>query len=63
MERRSGEDRRQADRGTPDRRGRKRRFDGTVSIRLTKELHDRLALEAIRGDKDLSQVIREKLAR
>lgn len=43
--------------------GRPRRFDGTpVSVRLPKALHDALSLEAIQRDKDLSDVIRERLA-
>jgi predicted HicB family RNase H-like nuclease len=42
---------------------RPREFDGIVSVRLTKELHDQLAREAIRREKDLSDVIRERLAR
>lgn len=46
------------------RRGRPRRFDGTpISVRLPRELHDGLSVEAIRRGVDLSDVIRERLAR
>lgn len=41
---------------------RQKRFDGTVSIRLPKELHDDLSREALRRDVELSRVIRERLA-
>ena len=43
--------------------GRPREFDGIISVRLTKELHDQLAREALRDDKDMSDVIRERLSR
>jgi hypothetical protein len=46
------------------RRGRRREFDGTpVSVRLPSALHDALSREAIRQQRDLSDVIRERLAR
>lgn len=44
-------------------RGRPREFDGTVSLRLTKELHDDLSREALRRQVDLAKVMRERLAR
>lgn len=45
-------------------RGRPKRFDGTpVSVRLPKELHDELSVEAIRREVDMSDVIRERLRR
>lgn len=43
--------------------GRPREFDGTVSIRLPKELHDALSREALKQDRRLSDVIRDRLAR
>jgi hypothetical protein len=44
--------------------GRPREFDGPpVSVRLPAPLHDDLSREAIRRDVDLSDVIRERLAR
>lgn len=44
--------------------GRPREFDGTpVSVRLPKHLHDDLSREAIREDRKLSEVIRERLDR
>jgi hypothetical protein len=43
-------------------RGRPKEFDGTpVSVRLPKDLHDSLSREAIRRDRGLSDVIRERL--
>jgi hypothetical protein len=43
-------------------RGRPRKFDGTpVSVRLPKDLHDALSLDAIRQGEQLSVVIREYL--
>lgn len=42
---------------------RKREFDGTVSLRLTKELHDDLSREALRRDVELARVMRERLQR
>lgn len=44
------------------RRGRPRCFDGTVSVRLTKELHDALSLEALMRGVNLAEVIRERLS-
>jgi predicted HicB family RNase H-like nuclease len=43
--------------------GRPKEFDGTVSVRLPKDLHDALSLEALQRDRRLSQIIRERLAR
>jgi predicted HicB family RNase H-like nuclease len=46
----------------PRKPGRPREFDGVVSVRLTRVLHDDLSREALRQRKDLSDVIRERLA-
>lgn len=43
-------------------RGRPREFDGTVSVRLPNWLHDALIREALRQDRDLSDVIRHRLS-
>lgn len=60
-DRREHPDRRAVSRD-PERRGRKKRFDGPpVSVRLPAALHDVLSLDAIRRDIDLSDVIREGL--
>lgn len=48
---------------TTPKRGRPRQFDGPpVSVRLPSLLHDALSREALRRQKDLSEVIREKLS-
>lgn len=50
--------------GGRNRRGRRKQFDGTpVSVRLPKELHDDLSVEAIQRRVDLSDVIRERLSK
>lgn len=41
--------------------GRPHEFDGIVSVRLTKDLHDTLICEALRRDIPLSDLIRERL--
>jgi hypothetical protein len=43
--------------------GRPKEFDGTISVRLTKDLHDALSREALQRDRQLSQIIRERLER
>lgn len=43
--------------------GRPRKYDGTVSVRLTSELHIRLVQEASRLRVDVSDVIRDVLSR
>jgi predicted HicB family RNase H-like nuclease len=43
--------------------GRPHEFDQVVSVRLTKELHDALSVEALRREMRLSDVIRERLVR
>lgn len=44
-------------------RGRPREFDGTpVSVRLPARLHDELSREAVSSRRDLSDVIRDRLA-
>lgn len=47
----------------PAKRGRPKKFDGVVSVRLPRPLHDELSLEALRRGIDLSDVIRERLER
>ncbi len=42
--------------------GRPKAFDGAVSVRLPKDLHDTLSREALRRDMPLSDVMRERLA-
>lgn len=50
--------------GGRNRRGRRKQFDGPpVSVRLPKDLHDDLSIEAIQRHVDLSDVIRERLAK
>lgn len=44
-------------------RGRPKKFDGVVSVRLPKALHDELSLEALHRKVDLAQVIRERLSK
>jgi hypothetical protein len=64
-ERRSGEDRRSEDRGTPERRkaGRPREFDGDpIAVRLPADLHDAISRHALRNDQSVSDVIRKRLA-
>jgi hypothetical protein len=64
LDRRSGEpDRRVADTPVPVERrtGRRRRWDGIISFRLTAALHEDLAREALARDVPLSRVIRERL--
>jgi predicted HicB family RNase H-like nuclease len=47
-----------------NRRGRRKQFDGPpVSVRLPKELHDALSIEALQRRVDMSDVIRERLSR
>ena len=41
--------------------GRRKRFDGTLSIRVTASLHDDMIREAFRRDIDVSDVARERL--
>lgn len=41
--------------------GRPHEFDATVSVRLTKRMHDTLSLEALQRDMLLSDLIRERL--
>jgi predicted HicB family RNase H-like nuclease len=40
-----------------------KKFDSMVSVRIPAAVHDRLAQEAVRRAVDLSDVIRERLAR
>ncbi len=42
--------------------GRPKEFDGAVSVRLPKDLHDTLSREALRRDIPLSDLMRERLA-
>ncbi len=42
--------------------GRPREFDAVVSVRLPADLHDQLAQVAVRDQRDLSDVIRERLS-
>jgi len=46
----------------PRPRGQPREFDGSLSVRLTKRLHNELAVEAVRRHIDMSDVIRERLS-
>jgi predicted HicB family RNase H-like nuclease len=41
----------------------RKKYDSMVSVRLPAAVHDRLAQEAVRRDVDLSDIIRERLAR
>jgi predicted HicB family RNase H-like nuclease len=45
------------------RRGRPREFAGSVSVRLPGALHDNLCQEALSRRMDVSDIIRERLAR
>lgn len=44
-------------------RGRPKEFDGLISVRLTRELHNDLTLEALRRGIDVADVVRERLSR